>query len=200
MDIFTVGHSNYSLDYFLKILISNNINCIVDVRSIPYSSYNSQFNRECIKYFLNKNNLIYLYMGDLLGAKRVESYVYDYEKRVDFEKVEHSKIFKYGIERLGVGISKNYKIALMCAEKIPWSCHRSILIGKYLKENGYNVYHILNEYKKISQYKLEEILVEEYFPNKNQISFIDENNLSYKELIKKSYRLKNNEIGYKIDY
>ena len=199
MNIFTVGHSSYSLDYFLKILINHNINCIVDVRSIPYSSYNSQFNRENIKYFLNKNILYYVYIGDLLGARRIEKEVYDSEKRVDFEKVVNGEFFKKGIKRLEVGISKNYKIALMCAEKIPWSCHRSILIGRHLKEKGYDVYHILDEDKRISQCELEEILIKEYFPNKNQISFIDNMNLNYEELITKSYKLKNNEIGYKIE-
>lgn len=196
MNLFTVGHSNYSEYDFLEMLKSHDINCVVDVRSIPYSRYASQFNKENIKKFLNQNNITYVYMGDLLGARRIEKEVYDEFLQVDFEKVIYSKNFLSGIERVKNGISKNYKISLMCAEKIPSNCHRSVLIGRYFESINYNVFHILDKENKISQSEIEKILIDEFFSEINQISFCE--NLDDKDLIKMAYKLKNKKIGYKV--
>ncbi|MBD3842282.1 MAG: DUF488 domain-containing protein, partial [Campylobacterales bacterium] len=63
----TVGHSVYPIEEFIKLLNHNKINCIVDVRSSPYSKFASQYNREILSDELRKAGILYLFMGDSLG-------------------------------------------------------------------------------------------------------------------------------------
>jgi uncharacterized protein (DUF488 family) len=68
-ELFTVGHSIYEIEDFVKLLQNNNINTIVDVRSTPYSKFAPQYNKELLKQYLKQNAICYIYMGDTLGAR-----------------------------------------------------------------------------------------------------------------------------------
>lgn len=202
MYLFTVGHSTYDLDYFLRVLKAYNINCIVDVRSTPYSKYSTQYNRDSIKSVLKSNNITYIYMGKEFGARRSSRDLYTREGYVDFEKVKYDEDFKAGIERIKVGLKKGYNIAFMCTEKRPEECHRCILVGRNFKDLGYKVVNIINENEYKLQEDIEKDLLEIYYPDRNQIALIPEMNLANKsdeELIKEAYKLRNKEIGYKGD-
>ncbi len=198
MDLFTIGHSNYEINYFINIVKKYKINCIVDVRSIPYSKYSPQYNKENIKKLLKINKINYIYMGKEFGAMRTAKTLYTKEGYVDFEKVKYDKDFKLGINRVKVGVEKGYKIAFMCAEKIPSDCHRCILIGRTFKNLGYNIINIIDENKYKLQNDIEKELIEIYYPDRNQISLIPEMNLSNEELINNVYKFKNREIGYRL--
>lgn len=76
-EIYTIGHSSYTQEHFLKLLRCYEINCIVDVRSTPYSKYVSQFNKKEIKKFLNQNGIYYIFLGKELGARREEKSLYN---------------------------------------------------------------------------------------------------------------------------
>ena len=141
--IFTIGHSNYESDQFIKLLKDHSINAVADVRQSPYSSYVPQFNRENIRDTLVKNNIKYVFLGDLLGARPQDSHCYT-DNYVDFSKLANTSFFKEGISRLVEG-SKTLRIALMCAEKDPLTCHRTILVCKNLKQNNMNILHILHD-------------------------------------------------------
>lgn len=198
MDLFTIGHSNYEINYFINIVKKYKINCIVDVRSIPYSKYSPQYNKENIKKLLKINKINYIYMGKEFGAMRTAKTLYTKEGYVDFEKIKYDKDFKLGINRVKVGVEKGYKIAFMCAEKIPSDCHRCILIGRTFKNLGYNIINIIDENKYKLQNDIEKELIEIYYPDRNQISLIPEMNLSNEELINNVYKFKNREIGYRL--
>lgn len=198
MDLFTIGHSNYEINYFINIVKKYKINCIVDVRSIPYSKYSPQYNKENIKKLLKINKINYIYMRKEFGAMRTAKTLYTKEGYVDFEKVKYDKDFKLGINRVKVGVEKGYKIAFMCAEKIPSDCHRCILIGRTFKNLGYNIINIIDENKYKLQNDIEKELIEIYYPDRNQISLIPEMNLSNEELINNVYKFKNREIGYRL--
>lgn len=191
--IFTIGHSNHAIEKFLKLLQTNNINCICDVRSIPYSRFAEQYNRENIKEILNKNNIQYLFWGDELGARREEESLLT-DGVVDFDKVALNVKFLTGIKRIQTGIEKGYRIALMCTEKEPLECHRTILISKKLAEIGIKVVHILPNGILTDHKQIEKDLVEKYFPDKNQISVFE----LYESLdfLKEAYRKANFGIGY----
>ena len=77
MEIFTIGHSNYSMERFLHMLRYFNINCIVDIRVTPYSKYNVQFDKESLKYTLNKEGFVYIYMAKEFAAKRENKVLYN---------------------------------------------------------------------------------------------------------------------------
>ncbi|MEL1135054.1 DUF488 domain-containing protein [Desulfitobacterium sp. THU1] len=197
--VYTIGHSTHSHEQLLKLLKEKDINCVVDVRSVPYSRYANLYNREVLKAFLNTNKIIYLFMGKELGARQASPLLYTPEGYLDFEKTSKSDVFRSGIKRVLVGLEKNYIIALMCTEKDPIDCHRAILVGKELKEVGCSVRHILEDGKIETQEELEMRMINTCFPDWRQLSLFAEQDsiLQKDELIIKAYRQKNTEIGYK---
>ena len=139
IEIYTLGHSNYPFDKFIEILKKYDINCVVDIRSTPYSKYNTQYNKEFLHETLKNLGYTYIYMADEFGAKRKTKVSYNDEGYADFDKVILEDEFKRGIERLKVGCSKNYKIVLLGAMQEPIRCHRAILLGKELIKAGFDV-------------------------------------------------------------
>ena len=202
MEIFTIGHSNYNVEKLIDMLRYYNINCVVDIRGTPYSKYNVQYNKETIRNTLIKEDFVYIYMAKEFAAKRENKESYNKEGYSDFEKVIYEEDFKNGIERLKNGCEKGYRIALLGAMQDPIRCHRSILVGRALVENGFNVKHILDDYSIVYQTDIEKSLLEKYFEDRNQmtIDYILGTNKSEKEMIEESYRLANKEIGYRIEH
>ena len=143
--IYTIGHSNHPAEYFLELLVAHGVDCVVDVRSIPSSQYNPQYNKPNLAAYLHENDIIYLHFGREFGARRTNAFLHDEDGRVDFEKVRQTEAFRLGTVRLEQGIEKGFVPALMCAEADPLECHRFSMIANYLKEHGYEVQHILKK-------------------------------------------------------
>ena len=202
MEIYTIGHSNYTIERLIDMLRHYNINCVVDIRGTPYSKYNVQFDKETIRYTLSKTGFIYIYMAKELAAKRINKESYNEEGYSDFEKVIKEKEFLEGIERLKNGCNKGYNIVLLGAMQEPIRCHRSILVGKALRKHGFNVKHILDDYSIASQEDIEQMLLDKYFSNREQMTIDDliGNSLSREEMIEEGYRMANKEIGYRIEH
>lgn len=201
MEIYTIGHSNYPLERLIDMLKYHEINCVIDIRGTPYSRYNIQYNKETIAHTLKEAGFIYIYMAKEFAANRENKASYNKEGYSDFQKVISEEEFLSGIERLKVGCKKGYKIALLGAMQDPIRCHRSILVGRYLRTGGFNVKHILDDYSLASQENIEENLLNKYFSNRNQLT-IDNlfgTAMSNKEMIEESYRLANKEIGYRVE-
>lgn len=195
--IYTIGHSSHTIENFVNLLKEYDINCIVDVRSTPYSKFHSQFNRENIKSELKKHGIYYIFMGEELGARRSDRSLYTIKGYLDFEKTVKSSKFLKGISRIKEGLSKGFNIVLMCSEKDPMACHRSIMIAKYFSDNNFIVKNILDNGVIITQEEITKKLVDIYFPNRDQISMLPEENIKdYEELVRRSYRQRNEEIGY----
>lgn len=202
MEIFTIGHSNYSVEKLIDMLRYYKIDCVVDIRGTPYSKYNIQFNKDTIKNTLIKAGFIYIYMAKEFAAKRENKISYKVEGYSDFEKVVNEEDFLIGINRLKDGCNKGYKIALLGAMQDPIRCHRSILVGRELIHYGFEVKHILDDYSLSSQDDIEESLLDKYFSERNQLS-IDNllgNAKSRDDMIKESYKMANKEIGYRIEH
>ncbi|GKX66882.1 DUF488 family protein [Inconstantimicrobium mannanitabidum] len=201
MRIFTIGHSNYPIDYFISLLKINKINCVVDVRSTPYSKYTPQYNREEVKKLLNIKGITYIHMGEEFGARREKKELYSKEGYLDFEKTRKDSIFLSGVDRIINGCKKGYNIALMCTEKDPFDCHRCIMVGKGLEDNGFEVDHIMQGNKHIKQKEIERKLLDKYFKDRNQIMLesVQGKILSIEEMIEESYKKRNKEIGYHMD-
>lgn len=201
MDIYTIGHSNYTVEKLIDMLRYYNIDCVIDTRGIPYSKYNIQFDKETIRYTLTKEGFIYLFMATEFADKRDTKVSYIEEGYADFEKVIEEEDFKRGVERLKDGCNKGYRIALLGAMQDPIRCHRSILLGKALREEGFNVMHIMDDYSTKDQDYIEERILDKYFPDRNQIT-IDAllgNEKTKEELIKEAYKLANREIGIRVE-
>ncbi|MCE5222436.1 MAG: DUF488 domain-containing protein [Clostridium sp.] len=201
MDIYTIGHSNYPVEKLINMLRYHDINCVVDIRGTPYSKYNVQYNKETIAKSLKEAGFLYIYMAKEFAANRENKLSYNKEGYSDFEKVITEKEFVNGIERLKTGCEKDYKIALLGAMQDPIRCHRSILVGRALREPNFNVKHILDDYSLASQENIEENLLNKYYSNRNQITMdsLLGNDMNEKEMIEEAYRLANKEIGYRVE-
>ncbi|MCF8106655.1 MAG: DUF488 domain-containing protein [Desulfohalobiaceae bacterium] len=140
--IYTIGYSSYQLDTFVQILKKHGINTVADVRSSPYSAYRSDFNKVSLQKFLQKHDITYVFMGNQIGARWEDPEVY-IDGVVDYDLISNSSTFQEGLDRIRAG-SRKYVIALMCAEKDPITCHRTILISKNLR-NDFFIQHILED-------------------------------------------------------
>ncbi|MGL6340412.1 MAG: DUF488 family protein [Waterburya sp.] len=209
--LFTVGHSNLSIKEFIRLLKNYQVNVIADVRSHPYSSYLSHFNRELLKFELLKAKIKYVFLGNELGARPKDLSCYINNKAV-YSKITDSDDFQNGIERIVVGLKK-YQIALMCAEKDPISCHRTILICKYLRQLDIEIDHIIDDKTLESQRQLEDRLVDlhgfDLQNNKLKVAEILQLDLfgsvqssttsfvSKAEFLEQAYLMQENKIAYK---
>ena len=140
--IFTIGYSSFSCELFIEILKKYNINALADVRSQPYSQFKPEFNRENLKRDLSKNNIAYVFLGEECGARVDDPNCY-VNGKVNYKLVAQNQKFKTGIERIKKGMEK-FNIVLMCAEKDPITCHRTILICRNLASDKITIKHILS--------------------------------------------------------
>ncbi|MGR3913335.1 MAG: DUF488 domain-containing protein, partial [Gammaproteobacteria bacterium] len=100
-------------------------------RSQPYSRHNPQYNREAIAATLKQHRIAYVYLGAELGARSDNSACY-VDGKASYDRLAAEPSFRRGLARLRRGM-RAYSIALMCAEKDPLICHRTILIARQLR-------------------------------------------------------------------
>lgn len=138
--LYTIGHSNHSIEDFVELLSLHRITAVADVRSIPASRYTPQFNREAIRSALEAAGVSYVFLGKELGARSPDptSYV---DGKVQYSRLAHSPLFVSGIERLINGAIRE-RIALTCTEQDPLDCHRTILISRVLADRDMQITHI----------------------------------------------------------
>ena len=143
--IFSIGHGSRTNGDFLKLLKDFGIEYLIDVRSQPYSKFNPQFNQSELKFFLEENNIKYVFMGDQLGGRPDKSkyrICYNENDTVDYETVRTQEFFVQGLERLKTAYGKNVRVVMMCSESKPCECHRSKLIGRELNALNIPIKHI----------------------------------------------------------
>lgn len=140
--VFTIGHSNHSLDTFVSFLRTQGILDVIDVRSAPYSRYVPHFNKEAIEGALADHRIDYLFLGGELGGRPLDYSCYGDDGKVDYDRLANTEWFDEGIRRI-IWRADNRAVVLMCSEKEPLDCHRTILIANALVERGVDVRHIL---------------------------------------------------------
>ena len=138
--VLTIGHSNHALDFFIELLHRHRVTALADVRSAPYSRFNPQFNRESLASSLKKCGIKYVYLGHALGGRSDDPNCYE-DGRVRYDRVAKTESFRHGLERVVRGAAK-HRIALLCAEREPLECHRTLLVAPALDERGVEVAHI----------------------------------------------------------
>lgn len=140
--VFTVGHSTHTIDKFVELLLRHKIEVVADVRSSPFSKYNPQFNRKELQDSLKRTGIRYVFLGKELGARSDDPACYVADK-VQYDRLARTPLFQSGLDRVIEG-AKSYRIALICAEKDPLDCHRTILVARELTRKGLSVMHILD--------------------------------------------------------
>jgi uncharacterized protein (DUF488 family) len=186
--VFTIGHSVHSIDRFIALLSQHGITALGDIRSRPYSRMNPQFNRENLKQALKENGIAYIFLGQELGAKSNDASCYRSGK-LQYDRLAQTDLFRQGIERVRVGM-QGYRLALMCAEKEPLDCHRTILIARCLEALQIKVEHILEDGSLESQKNaLRRLLALLKLPEQDLFR-------SREDMIEEAYRIQGERIAY----
>jgi len=144
--VLTVGHSTRTREAFLRLLQAHEVSCVVDVRSIPRSRRNPQFNRETLPAKLRSAGIGYVHLAKLGGLRhaRHDSPNMGWRNASfrGFADYMQTPEFEAGLQRL-MKLAEKKRMALMCAEAVPWRCHRS-LISDALLVRGFRVEHIMS--------------------------------------------------------
>jgi len=194
--IHTIGYAAHTVESFIAALEKFSITAIADVRSQPYSKFKPEFNREKLKQVLINKRIEYVFLGDNIGARIKAPECYK-NGQVDYELMSKHPLFQEGIARLLKGM-ENFSIALMCAERDPINCHRTILICKHLKKYQIQINHIIDantfenhtktEFRLLKLFHLEnpdlfmneaQRLTEAYSRQEEKIAYVAENEVTY---------------------
>ena len=139
-EVFTIGHSNHAFEKFSELLRRHNIVALADVRSAPYSRSNPDFNREFLKTKLAEAGIAYVFLGRELGARPEGAQFYQ-QGRVQYRVLAQSPLFRAGLDQVLKG-AQSHRLALLCAEKEPLECHRTLLVSRELVALSASVVHI----------------------------------------------------------
>jgi uncharacterized protein (DUF488 family) len=141
VEIYTIGHSNHTVENFVALLRKHAIEVLVDVRSQPYSRYVPHFNREVLSRVLLEQGFTYEYRGDRLGGRPADESLLLADGSVDYDRVRTSEDFQQALEEL-LALTQERRVALMCAEGDHRRCHRGQLITPALLTHDVSVLHI----------------------------------------------------------
>ncbi len=144
MLLYTIGHSNHSIDEFVRLLHENGVKVLVDVRSTPLSRYVPQFNRDNLKSVMPEHHIHYVFAGKYLGGRPSDPTCYknrklptdgaDFLHEVDYPEVMKRDWFIRGVQRL-LELADEQTTVIMCSEEDPALCHRHHLVAKYVIAN-----------------------------------------------------------------
>lgn len=139
--IYTIGCGNRSISEFIQYLKDNQIQVVVDVRSVPYSRYRPVFNSNELEKHLADSGIGYMFKGNELGGLPKDPNLQT-DDLSDYEKIRKTLHYQQGLSDLECGIELGYRIAILCTCLHHKNCHRNKLIGMDLARRGINVYHI----------------------------------------------------------
>jgi uncharacterized protein (DUF488 family) len=168
--VWTIGHSNHAADAFIGLLRRHSISAVADVRTSPYSAYSIQFNKDQLARHLQTHGVSYVFLGAELGGRPSDATMYDHEGRVRYDLVAESPAYRRGIERVVSGAA-DLRIALLCGEEDPISCHRRRLVGRTLSELGLAIEHIRGDGSVMTEGEIEVREATE-FPERFQLTLV----------------------------
>lgn len=147
--IWTIGHSTRSLEEFIGLLRAHGVTLLADVRSLPYSRRNPQFNADALAKSLEPAGVMYRHLAGLGGRRAPQLHSrHPGWKNLSFRGYADymdTHTFQDALQQL-IGLATQCPTTIVCAEAVPWRCHRS-LIADALLIQGWTVFHIINETK-----------------------------------------------------
>lgn len=141
-EILTIGHSNHDMSEFMAILAKHGVRVLVDIRSDPYSRYAAQFNKAELQHSVTTAGIEYRYSGTQLGGKPKDVSLYTASGKPDYDKLASTDEFVKELRQV-VEIAEAKRVAIMCSEADPMSCHRERIIAQVLRGWGVEVRHIM---------------------------------------------------------
>lgn len=139
--VYTLGHSIHSMTRFVELLKQHGVTAVADVRSRPFSRMNPHFSKGAFSKSLKAHGIAYSFLGAELGARPDDPSCY-VQGRARYDLIARTTFFQHGLDRVVTGAAK-YRIALVCAEKDPMTCHRAMLVCRHLVTRGVEARHIL---------------------------------------------------------
>jgi uncharacterized protein (DUF488 family) len=144
--VLTIGHSTRTIEQFIHLVQAHEVKCLVDVRTVPRSRHNPQFSQDALRRSLEQTGIDYVHMAGLGGLRHTTKSSPNTGWRNSsfrgFADYMQSPEFERALEEL-VQLTEDGRVALMCAEAVPWRCHRS-LIADALLVRGFRTEHILS--------------------------------------------------------
>lgn len=140
LTVLTIGHSTHSIEEFLGLLETHGVESVSDVRSSPHSQRQPQFNRDSLRRALEERGIGYDFLGQQLGARSDDLSCYE-NGRVQYRRLAGTSLFQSGLDFV-VREARERRVALLCAEKEPLDCHRTLLVARQLMARGVAVSHI----------------------------------------------------------
>lgn len=148
--IYTIGHSTRPIDAFIDLLRRSAIDLVVDVRTVPRSRTNPQYNRDDVRASLSAAGIGYEHipeLGGLRGRSRetpsTQNAFWQNASFHNYADYAMGDTFRQGLDKLRE-IARTRRVAIMCSEAVWWRCHRRI-IADYLVHSGQSVFHIVGE-------------------------------------------------------
>lgn len=144
--VYTIGHSTHEIDEFIELLKANSVEQLVDIRTIPRSRHNPQFEQTALEKSMPSAGIKYVYIKELGGLRSgvADSVNTGWRNKSFRNYADYMQMpgFVKGIESLEK-LAKEKPSAIMCAEAVPWRCHRS-LVGDALLVCGFKVCDIMS--------------------------------------------------------
>jgi uncharacterized protein (DUF488 family) len=144
--LYTIGHSNRTLEEFVALLHAHSIELLADIRTVPKSRHNPQFNREALAVSLPAAGIAYQSMPGLGGLRHPRKDSINLAWRNDsfrgYADYMQTTAFENALAQL-LDVAAERRTAIMCAEAVPWRCHRS-LVADALSARGVEVKHIMS--------------------------------------------------------
>lgn len=148
MKLYTIGHSDHSMQEFIQLLQSFNIKQLLDIRTIPKSRHVPWFNKETLKQQLSKHKIRYQHLPELGGLRHTTKDSINLAWRNSsfrgFADYMQTPEFFKGFKKLNQLIQKKHETVIMCAEAVPWRCHRSLVADAEVIR-GVHVFHIMSK-------------------------------------------------------
>jgi uncharacterized protein (DUF488 family) len=158
VEVYTIGHSNHPFERFAELLRRHRIELVADVRSMPASRRHPQYSRERLRAALSDHGIDYLFLGRELGARRAEPEAYEGEV-ASYERIAGLAAFRSGLAIVKANAAER-RVALMCAEREPLDCHRTLLVCRHLRDAiGDGIFHILADGSRAAHAEVEQRLV-----------------------------------------
>lgn len=193
--VFTVGHSNHPVEWLEELLRMHRVASLADVRSSPYSRFNPQFNRDALAEWMQDAGITYEFMGRELGGRSDDPADYA-DGRIRYDRLAAKPAFENGLRRILRRPPKE-RTALLCAEKEPLDCHRTLLVAPALAERGIRVQHILADGNLESHEQAMERLLETTGLKQGSLfGLTDRNGRDDGDPIAEAIRLRALQVGY----
>lgn len=188
--LFTIGYASKDIETFVALLKKNNINCLIDVRTSPYSKTFFNYDMPRLKETLKSEDILYAHFGNEFGARRSEedAYVTSYSlngeklEQVSFDKVYELPIFVNGVSRVFKALEQGYRICFMCSEKYPVDCHRFWMVAYYFAtlDEPFEIINIIDE---DNSQTFEEVLNSSSYEKDREKFYKEHDELTYNSLV-----------------